>query len=234
MFRAPALLPVFMLFVLFQHAHAARPFMTDDARLTTAGSCQLESWSRFYRSKTELWALPACNPTGNFELTVGGDQSRATGEPRTGDLVVQGKSLFREMTSGGWGWGLAVGTTHHPSSTSGPNGLGNHYAYLPISISTLNDRVIVHTNVGLLRDKASHQDRKTYGIGAEIAATSRLLLIAETFGDHTARPYWQTGVRYSVIPNLFQVDATIGQQFNGPSSGRWLSFGLRYTPDKFF
>ena len=27
-------------------AYAARPFMTDDARLTTEGSCQLESWAR--------------------------------------------------------------------------------------------------------------------------------------------------------------------------------------------
>ncbi|NCV70156.1 MAG: hypothetical protein EBW55_05505, partial [Betaproteobacteria bacterium] len=43
-------------------AHAARPFVTDDARLTTAGSCQLESWTRVNRASKpsarseEYWA----------------------------------------------------------------------------------------------------------------------------------------------------------------------------------
>ena len=32
---------------------AARPFMTDDARLTTEGSCQVESWARLYTSRSE-------------------------------------------------------------------------------------------------------------------------------------------------------------------------------------
>ena len=56
-------------------AWSARPFVTDDARLTTAGSCQLETWTRMYRDSTEFWALPACNPGGNLELTAGGGQA---------------------------------------------------------------------------------------------------------------------------------------------------------------
>jgi hypothetical protein len=42
------------------------------------------------------------------------------------------------------------------------------------------------------------------------------------------------GFRYSVIPNLFQVDSTYGQQINGDSELKWISFGVRYTPDKLF
>jgi len=42
------------------------------------------------------------------------------------------------------------------------------------------------------------------------------------------------GFRYSVIPNLFQVDSTYGQQINGDSALKWISFGVRYTPDKLF
>ncbi len=61
----------FLSALLHVPAKAARPFVTDDARLTTAGSCQLESWTRFYADSTEVWALPACNPTGNLELTLG-------------------------------------------------------------------------------------------------------------------------------------------------------------------
>ena len=40
-------------------ALAARPFVTDDARLTTAQSCQLETWVRTYPDSREAWALPA-------------------------------------------------------------------------------------------------------------------------------------------------------------------------------
>ncbi|MEW6563131.1 MAG: hypothetical protein AB1400_07865 [Pseudomonadota bacterium] len=34
-------------------AWAARPFVTDDARLTKANSCQLESWTRSYSGSRE-------------------------------------------------------------------------------------------------------------------------------------------------------------------------------------
>jgi hypothetical protein len=46
--------------------------------------------------------------------------------------------------------------------------------------------------------------------------------------------YGQVGVRYSVVPDLFQVDATLGRQLAGDGNGRWVSFGLRYTPDRLF
>jgi hypothetical protein len=215
-------------------AFAARPFMTDDARLTTAESCQLESWTRNYKNSHEQWALPACNPTGNFEITAGRGQTKNRGEPGTNDYVLQGKSLFRELTTNGYGWGLAVGHINHPSGAAGPNSLGNTYAYIPLSISTLNDKVIYHTNIGWLRDKATHEQRMTYGFGAEIQISSRMMFIAETFGDHKAKPYWQTGARYSIIPNLLQVDTTIGQQYNGTTNNRWISFGLRYIPESIF
>jgi hypothetical protein len=61
-----------------------------------------------------------------------------------------------------------------------------------------------------------------------------MMLIAETFGDHKAKPYWQTGARYSLIPNQLQIDATVGQQYNGTSNMRWISFGLRFFPESIF
>jgi hypothetical protein len=60
------------------------------------------------------------------------------------------------------------------------------------------------------------------------------MFIAETFGDSKTKPFLQTGARYSVIPNLLQIDTTIGQQFKGNSNSRWISFGLRYIPDSIF
>lgn len=228
-----AAIPCLMGLFFCSTAWAARPFVTDDARLTIEGSCQLESWMRAYPDSREFWALPACNPTGNLELTLGGGLASGT-EGTTTDYVFQLKTLFKPLTTNGWGLGLAAGTVRHPEINPGPNLLGNTFAYLPFSASFHDDRVIMHLNLGWLRDHASRQDKLTWGVGGEFQTGSRLMVIAETFGDDKMGAYWQTGVRLTVIPNLFQLDATIGQPFGGDAAGRWLSFGLRWTPERLF
>lgn len=215
-------------------AWAARPFVTDDARLTTEGSCQLESWTRIYPDRRESWALPACNPGGNLEFTFGGGAARNFGASTTGDYILQLKTLFRRMETNGWGWGLAVGSIRHPQINPGPNQLGNTYAYVPISASMYDDRLIVHTNVGYLRDNASKRSSMTWGIGAEVPVSPHFMAIAEAFGDNHASPYWHAGMRFSIVPDRVQIDATTGRQFSGTRNDRWISFGLRLTPESLF
>lgn len=74
-------------------AHAARPMITDDVRIVDAKACQLESWVKKNPNGTEIWVLPACNFTGNLELTLGGATTREAGRPQTTDVVMQGKTL---------------------------------------------------------------------------------------------------------------------------------------------
>lgn len=221
-------------FIIPSLAWAARPFVTDDARLTTGGSCQLESWMRVYPDSHELWALPACNPMGNLELTFGGGRTKPHGAQATNDYVLQAKTLFRPLDRNGWGWGLAVGTIRHPKINPGPNMLGNTYAYIPLSVSLMDDAVIVHANLGWLKDKASGLNSASWGIGGEFKFFPNMLGIAETYGDNRGKSYGQLGVRYSVIPDLFQVDATVGHQLSGEGNSHWVSFGIRYTPDSLF
>jgi len=223
-----------LLIALSSPVWAARPFVTDDARLTNAGSCQLESWMRMYPASRELWALPACNPGGNFELTLGGGVARVDGQVATRDYVLQAKTLFRPLSRNDWGWGMAIGMVDHPEIHPGPNQLGNAYAYLPLSRSFNDDQVVLHGNLGWLRDRATHMDNLTWGMGAEYRLAEHITAIAESFGDNRVRPYWQLGGRFAVVPDRVQVDATLGQQFAGSNTGRWLSFGLRLTPDRLF
>lgn len=230
----PALIALLTSACLPSLGWAARPFVTDDARLTTARSCQLESWVRTYRSSNEIWALPACNPQGNLEFTLGAGRAHADNLPATYDYVFQAKTLFRPLEPDGWGWGLAVGTVRHPEVNPGPNLLGNTYAYVPVSFALNGERLVLHTNLGWLRDRASGTSKSTWGLGSEYRATTRILAIAEAFGDNTAKPYWQVGARYALIPDRVQIDATVGQQFAGPRDSRWISFGLRLTPDGLF
>ncbi len=215
-------------------AMSARPFVTDDARLTTEGSCQLETWVRSYKDSHEVWALPACNPTGNLEFTVGGGRARNHGDHGTSDFVFQLKTLFRPLSTNSWGWGLGLGTVRHPEINPGPNLLGNTYAYVPMSFSFHDDRVVVHTNVGWLKERTTNRHNATWGLGAEFQTTQRVMLIAEAFGDHRHNPYAQVGGRLAIVPNRVQVDLTVGQQLAGPSGSRWISLGLRFTPDEVF
>jgi hypothetical protein len=221
-------------FLIPSFALAARPFVTDDARLTTGGSCQMESWLRIYPDSNELWALPACNPTGNLEFTFGGGRSKPQGEQATSDYVFQAKTLLRPLETNGWGMGLAVGTIHHPEINPGPNMLGNTYAYIPLSVSLNDDEIILHANLGWLKDKSSGLHSASWGIGGEFKMHAKLLGIAETYGDNRGMSYGQIGIRYSVIPDLFQLDATVGQQLSGEGNSHWISFGIRYTPDRLF
>ncbi|MGB4346203.1 MAG: hypothetical protein WBJ21_07375, partial [Burkholderiaceae bacterium] len=103
---------------------------------------------RLYPNSKELWALPACNPTGNLEFTFGGGRERSQGEQATDDYVFQIKTLFRPLDTNGWGVGFAAGTIRHPKINPGPNILGNTYAYIPLSISLNDDKAIVHANIG--------------------------------------------------------------------------------------
>ncbi len=222
----------FFLFTIFPSADAARPFVTDDARLTTAGSCQVESWARMYRSSQELWILPACTFSGNLEVTAGSGVvmfDDAT-TPGSSDYILQAKTLFRPLTTNDMGIGLAVGTVRHPSIHIGPNQLGNTYLYVPASFSFADEKLIVHLNAGILRDRASGSNRGTWGTGAEMNATSRLMVIAEMFGDSTGAAYWQSGVRYGIVPQLLQLDTTLGKQMGGNIETQWISFGVRFTP----
>lgn len=227
---------LFFLALIRVPAEAARPFVTDDARLTAAGSCQLESWTRFYSNSTEVWTLPACNPGGNFEFTLGGGRVNYQDPSRPGseDYVFQAKTLFKPLETNGWGWGAAVGTVRHPKVNPGPNLFGNTYIYFPVSASFADNRVVMHLNTGWLHDKVLSREHLTWGIGSEINANDRLTIVAESFGDNRANPYWQTGVRYAIIPHLFQIDATVGRQTGTDQGNRWISFGLRFTPASLF
>jgi hypothetical protein len=61
--------------------------------------------------------------------------------------------------------------------------------------------------------------------------------IGETFGNDRQKPFWQTGLRYQVLPGLLQIDATWGAPVDAPQgqkpSQQWMSLGLRWTPAQF-
>lgn len=236
-FKKPLLAVSTLCIALFSTTvYAARPMNTDDARIVDAKSCQLESWVKHPKGHTEFWAQPACNFTGNLELTTGGSLTREDGSTRGSAQMLQGKTLFKPLETNGWGWGLAMGMARDPRRDAG----GGHdmYAYVPVSLSLASNKVVLHSNVGWLREQGSRSNRLTWGLGSETQLHERTWLIAETYSQGSGKPLVQVGLRYWLVPDRVQIDATYGNRIGGAggsaqASQSWFSLGLRLLTPAF-
>ena len=201
-------------------AFAARPFVTDDARVVRPGGCQIESFAKQLRAHrgAEYWFLPACNPLERAELTAGVRRIAVDGEPTTDGLILQAKTLLRALEPNGTGFALTLGSLRDT-----PGAGWTPYLNAIASSSFLNDVLVVHANAGGLRDPVDARRPYTWGLGAELAFSSRVSGIAEGYGQRGEPPSRQLGVRYWIEPNRFQVDGTMGWQ-RGTS---WVSAGIR-------
>ena len=221
---------LFILLVAIPAAHAARPMITDDARLTDAGACQVESWVHLHGKQRELWALPACNPGGNLELTLGGALAYTNSHQDSGATVIQGKTLFKPLETNGYGIGLAAGYSTQPGNSHS----GNPYFYVPVSFSLADDRLVIHTNLGYTRERENKENRLTWGLGSETQLAAQTWLIAESYGQDKGNPFFQVGIRHWIVPNHVQIDTTYGSQFGHVSEQHWFSIGLRLISPKLF
>lgn len=222
--------------LLAGNAHAARPMNTDDARIVDAKACQVESWIHRPKGHTDFWALPACNFSGNLELTMGGALTDRDGGTHTSAQLLQGKTLFKPLQPNGWAVGLAAGMQR--DLRTGTRNRHDLYAYVPASFSWYDDRVVLHTNTGWLREQGQHRRRHrfTWGLGAEIQLNSQTWLIAETYGEGSDKPLVQLGLRHWLVPDRVQIDATYGNRVGnriGEDSQRWFSLGLRLLTPAF-
>lgn len=214
-------------------AEAARPMITDDARVVDPRSCQLESWVRHNRSSTEYWALPGCNVGERLELTVGGARGSGASGSQTTDVVMQAKYLLRTMQPDGWGLAATVGNVSHPAIDARGNLLGDQYLNVPASFSFRQDAFVLHLNGGWLHERRSDNDRATWGVGSETRLHSRHYLIAETYGQAGLAPFYQVGWRFWLVPGRIQIDATTGGDTAQGGDGRWLSTGIRLLSPAF-
>lgn len=213
-------------FSLVENIFAARPMITDDARIIDPQSCQVESWVKSTKDSEEYWALPACNPLGFFELTLGGSKIHSQDPTDSSGRVVQAKTVFRELKPNDWAIGFALGRNHH----LGTSQLASHhdvYGYIPVTWSLNNDQQFLHLNLGAIKSQFDSVLRKTWGVGAELEITPRTFLIAETYGVDGVKPSYQAGVRHWLQPNKFQLDLTTGSKVNYTTQSRWFSIGIR-------
>jgi len=224
--RRPAARLALILALVAPCAQAARPYVTDDARITPTDGCQVETWvhsHRRHRGGNEFWAVPACNPTGNLEISAGVNRlPGAVDEPSTGNALVQAKTLLRTLDTG-IGTGFAAGMTARmsggPSQAGSPSWLTGTYAYNVTSVSFRDESFVLLTLAGIKRDRERGRTVALWGLGSETLlmrhGQQELILAAEVFGADQGRPGWQAGFRFWVVKEKVQIDAVMGAQACG-------------------
>lgn len=208
-------------------AEAARPIVTDDARIVDEGGYQIETFVKQQRAfhQREFWFLPASNPFGRVELTVGGVWVNGLPDGNSRSLVAQAKTLLKPLESNGSGYALTVGVAR--LSPSGPDsGETNPYVNGIGSFSLADDAVVIHTNLGARRDAGASMTRGTWGAGTEIRMTGRLFGIVESYGERGQKPTRHAGLRFWLVPSRVQVDTTLGFENTNPER-RFYTVGLR-------
>jgi len=212
------------LFLVPISAWAGRPLFTDDAALTTAQSCQMESWTQHSKTADQLTFNPACNPYGNFEITAGYIEQRGiTGLQRS--VSLQGKTLFRSIpTDGGYGLGLGFGVIKPTEGGSGEN----EYAYVPFSLSVYDNKLLTDLNVGWSHDQTTHPDKVTWGVGESYVVNRYVTVFGEVFGDSTTNPTLHGGVSFALIPDRIQLDLTCGKNTALKKDSNFVTAGINF------
>lgn len=221
--------PLLALLAVPALAYAARPFVTDDARIVDEGGYQIETFIKQQRNfnETEYWFLPAMNPEGlgPVELTVGGIWVNSSINNDTASGIAQAKTLIKPLETNGYGLALTVGVQRLVPQDPGPAET-NPFINGIASFSLASDAVVIHTNLGARWDDTANRTRKGGGIGAEVRLHERLYGIVETFGEQGQQATRHAGLRIWVVPNRVQVDSTLGFQRADPDR-KFFTVGLR-------
>lgn len=208
-------------------AYGARPFVTDDARIVDQGGYQLETFVKRQQAfnEKEFWFLPAHNPFGRVEFTLGGIWIDSLPDGRSRAFIAQAKTLLKPLETNASGYAFTVGVSRlRPPAPAryqtNPyvNGIG--------SFSFADDRLVVHANLGARRDEGAGMTRATWGIGSEIRFAERLWGIVEEYGERGEKPTRHFGLRYWIVPSHVQVDTTLGFE-NAAPERRFYTVGLR-------
>jgi len=197
-------------------AWAGRPLATEDAGVIERGACEVES---FFAHATER-ASPSisgasvqlgCGIAGNTQVALAVATARGGGETERG-IALNGKTALGEPANGNaWAvaWGLAAvrpdgGSMKH--ETSFING---------VYTRAIDDALKLHANLGWSRSQSARQSTTGWALALERSMPASIDVMGEVFGnDRDSAPWVQVGLRWTVVPEKFFLDTSLGRQMN--------------------
>ena len=221
----PAGLVAWTLLLAAASVEAGQPLVTDDAAVVAPKTCQLEAWTRSAHDGRVYGAQPACNMTGNLELTVGGARARPDAGESLSIVQLQAKTVLSPLGEGAWSFGMVAGGARDTGAPHGSSAFQLYYAKALASWYPRSD-LEIDLNLGA----ANAYGSGTFALaGAAIQYTiiSNVQLLAEAFHDEPRSTRYQVGARYIIVPDRFEAYASYGNRFNGPSDQWSAIIGIR-------
>ena len=199
-------------------AHAGASLLVDDAAVTPAGRCQVESWVRGYSHGRELTAVPACNYAGT-EFSLGVSDFF---KPGTGPLLNLGaKHLWRDFDEETFGIGASMGATW--SAASGRVEIESFN--IPASFAFDAQRnLVLHANLGWI-DTRDTSHGLTGGVGLERVVTTTSVLLVEFYAQPDRVNIGQLGVRHTVNESI-NIDLLVGHQNHVANGSMFVTLGF--------
>lgn len=196
-------------------AQAARPLVTEDAGVLGRGECELEGVAGRTSSsgpgETTALLQVACGVGLQTQLAGAFGTSRTEGESSLA-AAATGKTSLRELTDEQAGVALA-----YALAGGRPSGMGWRYGsttLLGVVTVPLRKEWLLHANLGASYSRPERATTAIWAAAVEVLRVegSAFDLMAETFGTQRDPPWVNAGVRYTVVPERFTINASFGAQ----------------------
>lgn len=128
------------------------------------------------------------------------------------EYVAQVKALLPHLRGSNWGFGFVIGRGRDPGLSGVRKSGSQIYAYVPLTISLLNHRLVFHENTGWLYDRRAGPNHNALTLAArtDVGIRKYVFLVAETYGAAGQSAEYQAGIRTWTRPGKVQVDLSYG------------------------
>lgn len=203
----------------------AQQMVVDDATVMIDKQIQLEAW---YGSELS-WIQPSLSLNHLWDFTPGvvfDTADDASLHQIFGELKYIPTDLDFDGYSYGWTGAMFFDTDGRVDRV---------YTYLPFTKYVLDRTSLVHLNIGFDgRDNIDGDFEYGFftGLRADLGVTDRFMILSEVFTTDFDTPSFQAGIRFDVVPDLFNIDVTYGESFKNDIDFPGLNIGIALKPNR--
>lgn len=228
-----ALSVLFILTLALFHQAAAQQMIVDDAAVTTERSVQVEAW---YGTE-ESWFQPGLAVTPWLEFAPGLIFDSSDGFEPAGWLL-EFKVVPGDLEAEGYAYGLVAAPVFDFDGE-----IEEFFSYVPFSKMLPDGVSVLHVNLGVegtreefIEIVGGDTDSEwewafTSGIRGDFSLSDRVTVLSEVFAANFETPSFQTGLRFSLVPDLVEMDVTYGEGFRRGMDFPGFNVGIAITPD---
>ena len=134
-------------------------------------------------------------------------------------LELEGKYLFRELQTHGYGIGLIGAIVYDTDSDR----VEESNLIVPLTLEPIPGRTLVHTNLSVSHIREDSDTELFWGVGVETVLFGPFEAVAEIFGNADDDPVIQAGLRMFVLNDQVSLDVSYYKEFESGGESGWIA-----------